>query len=207
MGPNGNIWKAVKVAKDLNSESLPKNMTLGCGPVAAGDIAGSFAAHFNGKVVSTVQKTKVDQNVYNGKCKLIVQNSNFMKIDDVKECMNLLITKKCEGYDRIPLLCIAHAKEVLLRPMSILFEKIYYTQKIPEQWKVSKIIPIFKKGNVHQIENYRPIANLCSASKIFERLILKQIHYLENKNLLDLTGKQQHGFKKNKSTATAGCLW
>ena len=38
------------------------------------------------------------------------------------------------------------------------------------------------------------------------KLILKQIHYLENKNCLDLTGKQQHGFKRNKSTATAGAL-
>jgi hypothetical protein len=84
----------------------------------------------------------------------------------------------------------------LLTPFSVLFNKIYTTQKIPEQWKVSKIIPIFKKGNVNLIENYRPIANLCSASKIFEKLILKQFNYLESKNSLDLTGKQQHGFKK-----------
>ena len=47
--------------------------------------------------------------------------------------------------------------------------------KIPEQWKVAKIIPIFKKGSKVSIENYRPIANLCSASKVFEKLILKQI--------------------------------
>ena len=47
------------------------------------------------------------------------------------------------------------------------------------------------------VENYRPIANLCSASKVFEKLILKQIHYLESTNKLDLTGKQQHGFKCN----------
>ena len=77
---------------------------------------------------------------------------------------------------------------------------------MPEQWKVSKIVPIFKKGCKTKIENYRPIANLCSSSKIFEKLILKQIHYLESKNKLDLTGKRQHGFKKNKSTATAGRL-
>ena len=69
-----------------------------------------------------------------------------------------------------------------------------------------KIVPIFKKGSKSNIENYRPIANQCSTSKIFEKLILKQIHYLESKNLLDFTGKQQHGFKKNKSTATAGLL-
>ena len=86
--------------------------------------------------------------------------------------------------------------------MSALFDKIYLTKKVPDQWKVSKIIPIHKKGSKTAIENYRPIANLCSASKIFEKLILKQIHYLETINKLDLTGKQQHGFKRNKSHET-----
>jgi hypothetical protein len=85
-------------------------------------------------------------------------------------------------------------------------KKTYSTGSIPEQWKISKIIPIHKKGNKSEIENYRPIANLCSTSKILEKLILKQIHYLESKNELDLTGKNQHGFKRNKSTATAGAL-
>ena len=44
--------------------------------------------------------------------------------------------------------------------------------QIPEQWKVSKITPTFKKGDKTCIENYRPIANLCSTSKVFEKLIL-----------------------------------
>ena len=47
---------------------------------------------------------------------------------------------------------------------------------------------------------------MCRWSKILEKLILKQIHYLETFNKLDLTGKHQHGFKRNKSTATAGAL-
>ena len=80
----------------------------------------------------------------------------------------------------------------LLPPMAVLFNEINQTCKIPEQWKVAKIIPIFKKGSKVSIENYRPIANLCSASKVLEKLILKQIQYLESKNKLDLTGKQQH---------------
>ena len=105
-----------------------------------------------------------------------------------------LKSKKCEGYDRIPVCCIYDARESLQVPMASLFEKIYNTCVVPEQWKISKIMPIFKKGCKNAIENYRPIANLCSASKIFEKLILKQIHYLESTNKLDLTGKQQHGF-------------
>ena len=130
--------------------------------------------------------------------------------------MKSLKTKHCEGYDRIPVRILADARDILLDPMTDLFQKfleqtdlfqkIYATGLIPEQWKVSKIIPIFKKGDKSKIENYRPIANLCAGSKVFEKLILKQIHYLESKNLLDLTGKQQHGFKKIKSTATAGRL-
>ena len=61
-----------------------------------------------------------------------------------------------------------------------------------------KLSPSLKKGSKNKIENYRPIANLCSASKIFEKSILKHIHYLESTNNLDsLTGKQQHGFEKN----------
>ena len=59
-----------------------------------------------------------------------------------------------------------------------------------------------QKGAKHHVENYRPVANLCSTSKIFERLILKRIQVIELDNNADLTGKQQHGFKKGKSTTS-----
>ena len=105
-----------------------------------------------------------------------------MSIDDVKECMLALESKKCEGFDRIPLCIIANAHDILLDPMADLFNKIYLTGAIPDQWKVSKITPIFKKGDRNQIENYRPIANLCSASKILEKLSFVLIN-LCNKNI------------------------
>ena len=67
----------------------------------------------------------------------------------------------------------------------------------------SKVTPIFKKGNPNEVENYRPVSNLCSTTKIFEKLILLKLQKLEFLNKIDLTGKPQHGFKKNHSTATA----
>ena len=91
-----------------------------------------------------------------------------MTRNDVNECINALTNKKCEGFDRIPVCVLKDCKTMLLDPFADLFAKIYKTGLIPEQWKVSKIVPIFKKGNYHEIENYRPIANLCSTSKIFE---------------------------------------
>ena len=56
------------------------------------------------------------------------------------------------------------------------------------------------------IENYRPVANLCCVSKVFEKLILKRIYDLESLNGIYIGGNQQHGFMKNKSTATAGLI-
>jgi hypothetical protein len=74
---------------------------------------------------------------------------------------------------------------------------------ISGQWLISETVPVYKnKGEKKNIENYRPIANLCSASKIFEKLILKRIMKLEIKNDCDMTGVQQHGFKKQISTST-----
>ena len=200
------IWRSVKIAKNLNCESIPTVVTLSGLPIAKADRAEAFAKFFNEKITSHARMTNVCNRVYNGKNKIIVQNRNFMLKKDIEECIKSLKPKRCEGFDRIPVCVITDACDILIEPFTQLFQKIYSTGLIPDQWRVSKIIPIFKKGDKSKVENYRPIANLCSASKIFEKLILKQIHYLESTNKLDLTGKQQHGFKKNKSTATAAQL-
>ena len=129
-----------------------------------------------------------------------------MSLTDISECIDSLKPKNCEGYDRIPTRILVDAKKFLLPPLTELFYKIYHQKIIPEQWSIAKIIPVFKKGSKTEIENYRPIANQCSISKIFEKLILKQINYLESVNKLNFSGKQQHVFQKNKSTGTAGLL-
>ena len=69
---------------------------------------------------------------------------------------------------------------------------------------MSKITPIHKKGDKNNIKNYRPISNLCSMSKIFEKLIMQRIIEIEDFNNVDLTGRKQHGFKRKRSTSTAG---
>ena len=74
---------------------------------------------------------------------------------------------------------------------------------MPEQWKIAKIIPTHKKGAKDNVENYRPISNLCAISKIYEKLILGHLWDLANSENIDLTGENQHGFKKEKSTVSA----
>ena len=90
-----NLWKAVKVAKNLNSESIPMNLTLRGAQVPEGQIAECFGNYFSQKISSNVAMTVVDSSgVYNGKCKLVVQNRNFMLKSDVELCMADLKNKK-----------------------------------------------------------------------------------------------------------------
>jgi hypothetical protein len=72
---------------------------------------------------------------------------------------------------------------------------------VPYQWLVLKTIPVVKNKSENKlIENYCLIAILCSASKIYEKLILKQILDIKEQNNCEITSIFQHGFKKGRST-------
>jgi hypothetical protein len=117
--------------------------------------------------------------------------------------MRTLKAKNSEGFDRIPQRILVDGAEVLIKPISGLIKLIYETGKVPDQWLIAKTIPVFKnKGQTSDIINYRPIANLCSCSKIFEKLILRRILEIQDLAGVDFTNKQQHGFKRKSSTST-----
>ena len=98
-----------------------------------------------------------------------------MSTTEIESCIKCIKIKNCEGYDRIPQRVLVDGMEQLLEPLTVLFKLIYERKEIPEQWRFSKIMPVHKKGDKSLIENYRPVANLCSCSKIFERMILNRI--------------------------------
>ena len=54
-----NLWKAVKIAKNLNNENIPDNLTLNDIPIAPGTSAECFARHFSEKIKSTSSKCKI----------------------------------------------------------------------------------------------------------------------------------------------------
>ena len=203
-GNSKSLWNAVKVAKNTNVSKLPPIMSLNGQTIPENELPDAFAEYFKNKIEKIMTETKVDENVYNGKRKLNCLDENFMTRNEVLAAVKTLSIKNCEGHDRIPQRFLVDGIDILIGPLSHLFSKIYDTKNIPQQWLISKINPLHKKGNQKEIENYRPIANLCSASKIFEKLILIKIQKLEALNKINLTGKPQHGFKRKHSTTTAG---
>ena len=68
----------------------------------------------------------------------------------------------------------------------------------PSTWKIANIIPLQKDGNVHSVNNLRPISLLPLPTKIVENIIHdRMMHHLEFNGYLDT---KQGGFRKNNST-------
>jgi len=72
---------------------------------------------------------------------------------------------------------------------------------MPNPWRTARVLPLFKSGNKLDVSNYRPISNLASFSKLYEKMLLKRL----NEETAGLEGSSQHGFRPNHSTVTA-CL-
>ena len=70
-----------------------------------------------------------------------------------------------------------------------------------DAFKLSKVIPLFKKGDSSLFVNYRPISLLPTMSKIFARVIHGQMYEYFNK--FNLLAEQQYGFRKQHSTEYA----
>ena len=71
----------------------------------------------------------------------------------------------------------------------------------PDAFKLSKVIPLFKKGDSSFLVNYRLISLLPTISKVFELVIHDQMYkYFNQFNLL---AEQQYCFRKQHSTEYA----
>ena len=52
------------------------------------------------------------------------------------------------------------------KPLTLIINQMLDSGIFPSGIKISKILPIFKKGDVHSFNNYRPISMLPAISKI-----------------------------------------
>ena len=103
-----------------------------------------FASFFAEKVETITRETIVDPGVYNGDKKIESSNQMFMSPSEIKVCIEKIKIKNCEGSDRIPQRVIIEGMVHLLNPLSKLFNAIYLTKKIPEQWLIGQEIALAK---------------------------------------------------------------
>ena len=128
---------------------------------------------------------------------------NFTEISE--ECIASIIknmkSKSRTGYDNISNKLIKSAKDVLIKPLTLLMNQIIHTGEFPKQLKIAKVKLLFKKGNQSSFTNYRPISLLPSISKFFEHVMTSQL--MENFTSKNLFCLQQFGFRPGHSTELA----
>ena len=83
----------------------------------------------------------------------------------------------------------------LYLPIHHLFSLCTSQHKLPEEWKIHRITPIFKSGDKSNIKNYRSISLLCCISKVLERIIYDKIIDF----ILASISEAQFGFLPNRS--------
>jgi len=123
--------------------------------------------------------------------------TDFTHTEIVKSA-KALRNKKSFGQDNIPLKLV---RDIGRNNPHIICGMLngFAREGLPQSLKVSRIIPLHKKGEKNKVENYRPIANLNSISKLYEKLILCRLN-------IETEGKEgsfQHAYRKNHSTVSA----
>lgn len=81
-----------------------------------------------------------------------------------------------------------------------IFSQSLNSCQLPDDWKIGKVVPLFKSGDVHNPLNYRPISLTSISCKLFEHIIYSSlVTFLENNSFFS---PHQHGFRKTFSCET-----
>ena len=91
-----------------------------------------------------------------------------ISIEEVLDALTNLDPSKASGLDNIGPSILKNSASILSRPLHYLFSLSLTSGKIPTEWKIHTIVPVFKSGDKTSIKNYRPISLLNHVSKVLE---------------------------------------
>ena len=120
----------------------------------------------------------------------------------VKECILNSAPKSCE-LDPIPSKLLIECLDSILPSLTDLFNSSLTSGIFPQCFKSALVTPILKKRCLdhNDLNNYRPVSNLCFIAKILEKLVLSQVSsYLNSHNLYNTC---QSAYRSGHSTETA----
>ena len=114
--------------------------------------------------------------------------------------LNKLQPHKATGPDCLPPRILKDLANELGPILKIIFQQIYDTADTPQDWRDANVAPIYKKGNSHLAENYRPVSFTSVISKIHEHILCSNI--MDHLEACGILTNDQHGFRKHLSTET-----
>ena len=117
-------------------------------------------------------------------------------INEVEHEISRLNKNKTTSYDDIPAKVLCSSSDIVSPIISKIYDNIKTNCVFPDPLKMGNVTPVYKKGERTNMENYRPISNLPTASKIYEREMYRQIYtYID-----EYLSPYLSGFRKGYST-------
>jgi len=116
--------------------------------------------------------------------------------DEVRWAISCLKQGKAPGVDLVTAEEIMATGEAGIDIMFELCSKIWKEEKIPDEWKHSVIVPIYKKKDKLVCDNYRGISLLSHAEKLMATIILHRIRA----HTEEVLSEAQAGFRPGRST-------
>ncbi|KAL5266371.1 hypothetical protein ACHWQZ_G003709 [Mnemiopsis leidyi] len=170
-------------------------------------IANKFNEYFN-SIASKLNQSISDCNLSACSLKsfedfLMPSSSRSIYLEDCtpQELMEIISTLDNNKSSDIPIKIIKKSAHIICPVISSYFNIHMSEGYFPDVLKVGKITPIYKKGNVEDMSNYRPVSTLPIFGKIFEKVIYSRLYkFALSQNLLN---KNQFGFRKSHSTSHA----
>ena len=136
---------------------------------------------------------------------LIIKNKiknfrfNHVILSDIKNEIKSLNPSKATTHNNIPPKILRQSAEVTGNTLQLLFNNAISNSEFPENLKLADVTPVFKKKDPLDKTNYRPVSVLPPVSKIFERLMQKQI----NEHIKNKLSPYLCGYRKGFSTQYA----
>ena len=121
--------------------------------------------------------------------------------DEIRLAVKKLKSNKAYGNDALINEYFTETIDILLPFICDIFNKILDSGIFPDQWRDGIIIPIHKKGDKNDVNNYRGVTLLSCFSKLFTSVLNNRITSFceKHKGISDA----QFGFKKGCSTVDA----
>ena len=142
----------------------------------------SFRTYLTKHIISTFSFSLVDQKIV---------------YDTIKD----IATKTSCGFDNLSTSLLKKIFSSVCPILTITINQSLSTGIFPVKLKIAKVLPLYKKGKDDIFDNYRPISLLPAISKVFEKIVFKQLYdYFLTKKLIY---NSQYGFRTLHSTELA----
>ncbi len=202
-------WSKINdiLCRNRNKKKFPEFFSIGGTKTSdKNTIANKFNDFFVNVGPELARKVKVDNPQKSYKHYLrpntgLLFRFKEVNIELVRKIIGELKPKTSCGFDGFSMKLIKRIQDPITEPITMIINQMLHTGIFPNDLKIAKVIPLFKKGDDTIFSNYRPISLLPAISKIFEKVIYKQVYDFFKLN--KLLYPSQYGFRQGHSTELA----